>query len=151
MLLKHIRDSAANQSNTIFERTYNKFVNKTVIFHHGLEPGWLEELLKQPGGGAHFRVDCRQINKETPTPIEEFYLNIVQPLTLPKLVLLKFENGYVLIRHLQNGNACLLASDIAWILDELDQRFHFKISLNKDNKIIIEKGIEITDNKLEYF
>ena len=37
-----------------------RYAGRTLIVHAGFPPDWLEELLKQPGGGGYFRLDSRQ-------------------------------------------------------------------------------------------
>lgn len=148
-LLNLRQDSSANQAIQLYKTVCERFQGKTLIIHQGFEPNWLEELLKQPGGGAHFRINHCQIGNN-PSPIERFVLTQIVPLNLPFPLLLLIESETIWLRHLTDSQRTLLPSDIEWILTELKERFHCRFTINSQREISLTSGISLEDNRIDY-
>jgi hypothetical protein len=123
-----------------------RFAGRTIILHRGFPPEWLEELLKQPGGGEHFRLDVRRAESRHPTPIEWFVREHVLPLGLPLPQLLQVDSDSVRVRHLTRGERPVHPSEIQWFLEEMDTRHHVRLRITHDD-FVPEPGIPVGDNE----
>lgn len=124
-----------------------RFLGRTVIVHRGFPPEWLEALLKQPGGGAHFRVDARLLPSAVPTPIEWFLQTVVLPLNLPLPLLLQVDHGEIRMRHLCRHDRVVHPSEIAWFLEEIESRYHVRLVFGAGPlNVSTEFGIAVSDN-----
>lgn len=125
-----------------------RFSGRNLICHAGFEENWLEELLKQPGGGGHFRLDVRPLPSPRPTPIEWFVQSHILPLGVPLPTFIRLEAGRAMIRHLRRGDHVVHPSEIAWFLEELEWRHHVRIDLGETPEDIrVHPGIPISDNE----
>ncbi|OOG23981.1 hypothetical protein B1C78_09710 [Thioalkalivibrio denitrificans] len=124
----------------------DRFMGRTLIVHRGLPPEWLDELLKQPGGGGHFRIDARRVDQKHPTPIEWFVRDHVLPLALPMPVLVQVGQGFILLRHLTRNEQPVHPGEIRWFLDEMDTRHHMRLRITHD-EFVPEPGIPSADNE----
>lgn len=132
------------------ERFFERFGRRTVIVHRGFDPEWLEQLLKLPGGAGHFRVDARRAPGRRPTPIEWLVHEHLLALELPLPLLVKVGRDELLLRHLTRaGGGMLDPSEIGWILDEIDTRYHARLS-RRDDGFEIERGLPVSDNEIDY-
>ncbi|ACL74309.1 hypothetical protein Tgr7_3241 [Thioalkalivibrio sulfidiphilus HL-EbGr7] len=132
--------------NRLRQQFLERFTGRTLIVHEGFPPEWLEELLKQPGGGGHFRLDVRQINVRKPSPIEWFVREHVLPLGLPLPLLVRVSPPELRVRHLRRGNHAVHPSEIQWFLEELDTRAHATLRVT-DTGFTAEPGIPVSDNE----
>jgi hypothetical protein len=129
-------------------RFRERFSGRNLICHSGFEGDWLEELLKQPGGGGHFRLDVRPLPVARPTPIEWFVQSHILPLGVPLPTLVRLEESRALVRHLRRGNHVVHPSEIAWFLEELESRHHARVDLGETPEDIrVHLGIPISDNE----
>lgn len=133
-----------------------RFTGRSLIVHRGFPEEWLEELLKQPGGGGHFRLDSRGLPTSRPTPVEWLVQTHVLPLDLPQPLLLHIRDQDMLVRHLDRGGRVVHPSEIAWFLEELEDRHHARLLFgNPPGRIEILRGISANDNEalsmLEHF
>lgn len=149
LLSKNKQESGLNQEEFLFASICQQFDNKTLIIHAGLESNWLEELLKQPGGGGHFRVNCTTFSNQ-PTATERFVQTFIEPLGLPKPIFLKISGGNVWVRHLLSGERFVLPSDVSWIQGEIETRFHYRLGCNANGKIESVSGLAVTENSIDY-
>lgn len=125
-----------------------RFTGRSLIVHRGFPEEWLEELLKQPGGGGHFRLDSRRLPVSRPTPVEWLVQTHVLPLNLPQPLLLCIREQDMLLRHLERGGRAVHPSEIAWFLEELEQRHHARLRLgNPPERIDVLQGISVHDNE----
>jgi hypothetical protein len=132
----------------MLRRFRERFTGRTLIVHRGFPAEWLEELLKQPGGGGHFRIDARPLPAARPTPVGWLLQTQVLPLDLPLPLLLQVRDGDLLVRHLQRQGAAVHPSEIAWFLEELAARHHARLRFrNEAGRIEVERGIAVTDNE----
>lgn len=132
------------------EAFFNRFTGRTLILHAGLPAWWTGELTALAGGGAHLRLDVRQIGDTRPTPVEWMARQHILPQNPPLPLLVRVEQQQVLrIRHLQSGNNLLHPSDLWWILQEFDQRWHFRIQVLAEG-CQVDNGIALHDNDLDY-
>lgn len=127
------------------QRFLDRFAGRTIIVHSGFPPEWLEELLRQPGGGGHFRLDVRHINDRHPTPIEWFAREHVLPLGLPLPLLVHVGDRHIRIRHLTRGEQPVHPAEIQWFLDEMDERHHVRLRITRGD-FVPEPGIPFSDN-----
>lgn len=125
-----------------------RFAGRTLLVHAGLSPGWLAELLKEGGGGAHFRIDVRPRTDGPPTPVEWVVRRHILPLACPLPLLVKVGADCLYLRHLTRGGAAVHPSEIAWMLDELPQRAHWTLRLG--DEVRAEPGIPLADNRLNF-
>ena len=126
-----------------------RFAGRTLIVHAGLSPGWVAELLKEGGGGAHFRIDARRRRHGPPTPVEWVVQHHILPLACPLPLLVKVDTDCLRLRHLTRGGVAVHPSEIAWMLDELPQRAHWTIRLGSGGWLA-EPGIPPADNRLRF-
>lgn len=129
-------------------RFRERFAGRHVIVHRGFPEEWLEELLKQPGGGGHFRIDSRPLPTRRPTPIEWLVQTHLLPLNLPQPILLSVRERYALVRHLTRGAQAVHPSEIAWFLEELEERHHARLVFAREpGRIEVRLGIATNDNE----
>lgn len=125
-----------------------RFSGRNLIVHRGFPEEWLEELLKQPGGGGHFRLDARGLPAARPTPVEWMVQTHVLPLALPEPLFLCIREQDILIRHLRRGGSTVHPSEIAWFLEELEDRHHARLHFgNGSSRIEVTRGIPQNDNE----
>jgi hypothetical protein len=98
---------------------FQRYRARTLIVHTGLTIDWLEELLKQGGGGGHFRIDARLTPARTPTPVEWVVHGFILPLGLPLPLIARVSDDSIGIRHLVRHGAVCHPTDIAWILEDM--------------------------------
>ena len=138
----------ARRSARQLEQFRARFTGRSLIVHRGFPEEWLEELLKQPGGGGHFRLDSRRLPASRPTPVEWLVQTHVLPLDLPQPLLLCVREHDMLVRHLQRGRSAIHPSDIAWFLEELEDRHHARLRFgNAAGRIEVLRGISTHDNE----
>jgi hypothetical protein len=130
------------------ERFRVRFSGHTLIVHRGFSGDWLAELLQQPGGGGHFRLDSRRLPTARPSAIEWLVQVHVLPLELPQPLLLRVREQDVLVRHLDRGGRAVHPSEIAWFLEELETRHHARLRFgNGPGRIDAIRGIPVDDNE----
>jgi hypothetical protein len=132
------------------DRFRERFTGRSLIVHRGFPGDWLEQLLKQPGGGGHFRLDARTLPAARPTPVEWLVQVHVLPLDLPQPLFLKVREGDVLVRHLDRGGRAVHPSEIAWFLEELATRHHARLRFGSEpGHIEVSLGISVNDNEAQ--
>jgi hypothetical protein len=125
-----------------------RFTGHSLIVHRGFPEEWFEELLKQPGGGGHFRLDSRRLPTSRPTPVEWLVQTHVLPLGLPQPLLLHIREHDMLLRHLGRGDRPVHPSEIAWFLEELQDRHHARLRFgNPPGRVDVFPGISANDNE----
>jgi len=130
------------------ERFRARFAGRNVVVHRGFPGQWLEELLKQPGGGGLFRIDARPLPTRRPTPIEWLVQTHLLPLDLPYPILLGVREEYALVRHLTRGTHTVHPSEIAWFLEELEERHHARLVFAREpGRVETRRGIPTNDNE----
>ncbi len=130
------------------DRFRERFTERSLIVHSGFSGNWLEELLKQPGGGGHFRLDSRTLPAKRPSPVEWLVQTHVLPLDLPQPLFLKVREADVLVRHLDRGGRAVHPSEIAWFLEELEVRHHARLRFDREpGRIEVSRGIAVNDNE----
>ena len=127
-----------------------RYAGRTLIVHAGFPPDWLEELLKQPGGGGHFRLDCRQLGASDPAPVEWLVRRHLLPLDLPLPLIVKVTPEALYVRHLTRGGEAVHPGEIYWLLDEIEQRHHARLVV-EGGSLRIETGIDPADNEAKSF
>ncbi len=133
---------------------FQRYRARTLIVHAGLTVDWLEELLKQGGGGGHFRIDARLTPARTPTPVEWVVHEFIVPLALPLPLIARVSDQSIRIRHLVRHGALCHPSDIAWILDDMGDdgtglgRAHVVLYKHGDG-FRAERGIAPEDNAID--
>ncbi|AGA35281.1 hypothetical protein TVNIR_3651 [Thioalkalivibrio nitratireducens DSM 14787] len=124
-----------------------RFAGHTLIVHRGFPRGWLKEQLRQPGGGGHLRLGSRRLPALRPTPIEWLAQGQVLPLGLP--LLLRIRERDARVRHLHRRVGPVHPSEIAWFLDELEERHHAWLRfLRGPGRIETLAGIAMDDNEV---
>ncbi len=126
-----------------------RFAGRTLIVHAGLSIGWVDELLKEAGGGAHFRFDARRPLSARPTPIEWVVHRHVLPQHLPLPLLVKVERDRLLLRHLTRHGAPVHPSEIQWMLQEFPTRAHCVLHAG-GNGFRPERMLPVSDNRVTY-
>lgn len=120
-----------------------------MIVHAGLTPGWVEELLKEGGGAGHFRFDVRPAPGRRPTPIEWLVHGQLLPLGLPLPFFFRVEDAGIRLRHLVRNGAPVHPSEIAWMLRELDTRYHAFVDLSGEAPRV-RRAMAESDNRVEF-
>ncbi|MEJ2554528.1 MAG: hypothetical protein P8079_11235, partial [Gammaproteobacteria bacterium] len=105
-------------------------------------------LLKQPGGGGHFRVDVRPPAERRLSPVEWVTREQVLPLDLPLPLLIVVRDDTLLLRHQTRAGLPDHPSEILWFLDEIDTRYHARLRRGAEG-FESEYGIDIKDNEPE--
>lgn len=131
------------------ERFIERFGGRTLIVHEGLSIGWVAELLKEAGGGGHFRFDIRNVPSRPATPIEWLVHNHIAPLQLPLPLLMRVETSCLQLRHLTRNGKIVHPSEIYWMLRELPTRAHWVMHLKK-GQIVAQAGIAPEDNRVDF-
>jgi len=134
---------------TLQERFFARFRGRTIILHRGFPPGYLAELLKQPGGGGHFRVDLRQLGRENDSPMDWLLQRYILPLDLPVPLLVKVEDEAIYLRHLLQGSSPGHPSEILWMLDSMHERHHALLR-RLQTDLQVQHGMAIDDNAIDY-
>jgi len=134
---------------TLQDRFFERFRGRTIILHRGFPPGYLAELLKQPGGGGHFRVDLRQLGSEVDSPMDWLLQRHVLPLDLPTPLLLKVEDETIYLRHLLQGSNPGHPSEILWMLDAIHERHHALLQ-RMPAGLQPRRGMAVDDNAIDY-
>lgn len=132
-----------------WERFRERFAGRTVIVHAGLAPGWVEELLKEGGGAGHFRFDLRQTPGRRPTPIEWLVHTQLRPLGLPVPFLFRVEDDGVRLRHLVRNGTPVHPSEIAWMLRELDTRYHAFVDFSA-GAVRVRRAMAESENRVSF-
>jgi hypothetical protein len=127
-----------------------RYVGRTLIVHAGFPSDWLEELLKQPGGGGHFRIDSRQAGSSDPTPVEWLVRRHLLPLELPLPLIVKVTPEGLYVRHLTRGGEAVHPGEIYWLLDEIEERYHARLVV-EGGSLRTEFGIDPADNEAKSF
>lgn len=130
------------------ERFFARYSGKCLIVHEGFEPDWLEELLKQPGGAGHFRIDARQAPGGRPSPVEWLVHEHLLPLRLPLPLLVVVRGDTLYVRHLNRGGHAVHPSEILWMLDEIETRHHARLMPTTDG-FAVSQGLDPRDNYVE--
>jgi hypothetical protein len=130
-------------------RFLQRFAGKTAIVHAGLSIGWVSELNKEAGGGAHFRIDARNLPGNKPSPIEWVVHHHILPQHLPLPLLVKVDGERLLIRHLSRNDAPVHPSEINWMLDEFPQRAHLILTVGGKG-FAVKRGMPVADNDIDY-
>lgn len=130
-------------------RFLQRFAGKTIIVHDGLSIGWVSELNKEAGGGAHFRIDARNPPGRKPTPIEWVVHHHILPHKLPLPLLVKVSVDQLLIRHLTRNHAPVHPSEIYWMLGEFPERAHLVLSAGGKG-FAVTRGIPVSDNVVDF-
>lgn len=133
---------------TLRERLFERFAGHGLIVHEGFPDQWLEELLKEPGGAGYFRVDARQAPRPDASPVEWLVHEHIRPLGLPMPLFVAVREGCLLLRHLHRGSRTVHPSEILWMLDEIDTRFHVRLEPAAGGFAIV-RGLDIRDNDVE--
>lgn len=129
-------------------RFFERFANRTLLVHDGFPTGWLEELLKQPGGGGHFRIDTRIAPGTPPNPVEWVVHGFAMPLSLPSPLLIRVDRDCLYLRHLQKNGACAHPSEILWMLDDIRERYHACLRVGRGT-FEPAMGMPLTENSIE--
>lgn len=131
------------------ERFLTRFAGKTIIVHDGLSIGWVSELMKEAGGGAHFRIDARRAPGRRPTPIEWVVHQYLLPHKLPLPVLVKVDGRRLLVRHLVRNEMPVHPSEIYWMLGEFPGRCHLQLQASGKG-FLPERGMSVADNVVDF-
>ena len=130
-------------------RFLQRFAGKTVIVHAGLSIGWVSELNKEAGGGAHFRIDARNAPGRKPSPIEWVVHHHILPQHLPLPLLVMVDGERLLIRHLSRNDAPVHPSEIYWMLGEFPHRAHLILTVGGKG-FAVTRGMPVADNDIDY-
>ena len=130
-------------------RFLQRFTGRTIIVHDGLSIGWVSELNKEAGGGAHFRIDARNVPDRKPTPIEWVVHHHILPHKLPLPLLVKVNDAQLLIRHLTRNHAPVHPSEIYWMLGEFPERAHLILTVGGKG-FAVTRGIPVSDNAVDF-
>lgn len=128
------------------DRFLERYAGRALIVHAGFPPEWLQELLKQPGGGGYFRIDSRSLERRRPSPVEWVVAEHILPLALPLPLFVQVRDRSLRLRHLTRGNKAVHPSEILWFLDELETRYHALLEAEGDG-FTTQLGIPISDNE----
>lgn len=131
------------------ERFLDRFAGRTIIVHQGLTIGWVSELMKEAGGGAHFRFDARALPVKRPTPIEWVVERHILPLRLPMPLLIKIDGRDLLIRHLVRNEMPVHPSEIYWMLGEFPERIHFELNASGQG-FAMSRRMPVSDNFVDF-
>jgi len=131
------------------EQFLNRFNGRTLIVHRGFPDQYFKELLEQPGGGGHFRIDVRIPPGTPPTPIEWVVHQHVIPLDLPMPLLVKVDPDRLYLRHLLHGEHAGHPSEILWMLDAIRERYHMRLERQQGYYQPVP-GMPVEENDLDY-
>lgn len=131
------------------DRFLGRFRGRSLIVHAGVSIGWVEELMKEAGGGGHFRFDARRPPGRKPTPIEWVVHEHLLAHHLPLPLLVKVEAGRLLVRHLTRDGRPVHPSEINWMLDELPHRSHLTLHV-RGQGFLPERGLPVADNHVNF-
>jgi hypothetical protein len=148
-MLKKIIAAFRPDPTALRTRFLQRFAGKTLIVHAGLSIGWVSELNKEAGGGAHFRIDARNLPNHKPSPIEWVVQHHILPQHLPLPLLVKVDGERLLIRHLSRNDAPVHPSEIYWMLGEFPHRAHLILSVGGQG-FAVKRGMPVADNDIDY-
>ena len=131
------------------ERFIARYQGRTLIIHEGLSIGWVAELLKEAGGGGHFRFDARTPRTAKPTPIEWLVHQHILPHNLPLPLLVKVEQAQLLVRHLRRDGNIVHPSEIYWMLGEMPSRMHLILTIAGAG-FMPQRVLPVSDNEVSY-
>lgn len=149
MLSLFAKKSAASQAIDLEQAFAARFAGRTLIVHAGLSPGWIAELQREGGGGAHFRIDVRQRPAGPLTPVEWMVRRHILPLACPLPLLVKVEPDCLRLRHLTRSGVPVHPSEIVWMLEELPQRAHWTLH-GGSGGWRAERGMPFSDNRIKF-
>ncbi|GEM_PF-7057402 len=110
------------------ERFFTTYRDRSLLVHQGLDPHWLERLLRQGGGAAPFRLHIgRQDGRHRPTPVECFVHREVLPHGLPLPLLVKVGEDECWLRHLRRDEYLLAAEEVPLAAAEMVVRHHLRL------------------------
>ena len=130
-------------------RFLERFTGRAIIVHRGFPGTFLRELLEQPGGGGHFRMDARIAESVPPTPIEWVVHRFVLPLSLPLPILIQVDADALYLRHLIQGDRVGHPSEILWMLDSIRERHHARLD-RRQGHYPVTMGMPVQDNRIDY-
>ena len=109
-------------------RFFTTYQDRSLLVHEGLDPQWLERLLRQGGGGAPFRIHVgRQDGRGRPTPVEHVVHREILPQGLPLPLLVKVGEDECWLRHLRRGEHLLAAEEVPLVAAEIIVRHHLRL------------------------
>ncbi|WP_369573350.1 hypothetical protein [Acidithiobacillus sp. IBUN Pt1247-S3] len=136
-------------SDSLLDRFFTRFARRSIIVHAGFAEGYFGELLEQPGGGGHFRVDLRIAASTPPSPMDWVVHKQVLPLELPVPLLIQVDEDCLYIRHLVQGKSTGHPSEILWMMDAIRERYHARL-LRSGASLLVERGMDTSDNRIDY-
>lgn len=148
-MISRILSLFRSDSARLRERFLQRFACRTIIVHHGLSIGWVAELMKEAGGGAHFRIDARLLSAKRPTPIEWFVRRHLLAHELPLPLLVKVDGERLLVRHLVRNGMPVHPSEIYWMLGEFPDRRHLELTVSGDGFAMV-RGMDVDDNFIDF-
>ena len=148
-MLKAIISLIKPDPTALRDRFMARYQGRTLIVHEGLSIGWVAELLKEAGGGGHFRLDARMPRTAKPTPIEWIVHQHILPQKLPLPVLVKIEKTRLLVRHLNRNQNPVHPSEIYWMLGEMPNRVHLTLTIAGVG-FAADRGLPVSDNDVSY-
>ncbi|NIR60353.1 MAG: hypothetical protein GWO02_12965 [Gammaproteobacteria bacterium] len=129
-------------------RFFEQFAGRTIIVHAGFLPRWLEELLEQPGGGGHFRVDARRAPGRPPTPVEWIVHAHLLPLGLPVPLLVRATDTDLEVRHLTRGGKPVDPAEVLGLANEIGTRHHARLVPSRRG-FEVSWGLPVEDNDID--
>lgn len=136
-------------SDSLLERFFTRFARRSIIVHAGFPEGYFSELLKQPGGGGHFRVDIRIAPSSPPSPMDWVVHRQVLPLDLPLPLFIKVDEDGMYLRHLVQGKGPGHPSELLWMMDCIRERYHFHLR-REGGSLVAKPGMDVSDNRIDY-
>ncbi|MEL5848354.1 MAG: hypothetical protein U7M05_03205 [Candidatus Igneacidithiobacillus chanchocoensis] len=134
---------------SLLDRFFTRFAKRSIILHRGFPDGYFAELLKEPGGAGHFRVDLRIAASQPPSPMDWVVHQHILPLQLPVPLLVKVDEDCLYLRHLLHGDKAGHPNEILWMMDSIRERYHYRLQ-RQGPSFLAEPGMAVEDNRLDY-
>lgn len=130
------------------ERFLQRYAGRGLVVHEGFPVDWLEELMKQPGGAGYFRIDARRRPGRRSTPVEWLVHEHLLPLGLPMPLFVLVEGETLYLRHLTRAGLAVHPSEILWMLDEIRDRHHARLTAAAGG-FAVTTGLDTRNNDVE--
>ncbi|MCE5388346.1 MAG: hypothetical protein K0041_07190 [Acidithiobacillus sp.] len=131
------------------QQFFARFTGRHILAHAGFPPGYLAELLKQPGGAGYFRVDLRIPHSNPPSPLEWVIHQQLGALELPVPYFVQVSEDSLYVRHLVQGEGPGHPSEILWMRDSLGDRYHYLLR-SQGPTFQVVPGMPLDDNRIDY-
>ena len=133
----------------------DRYAGCSLIVHDGLPEGWLGKLVREPGGGGHFRIDVRRpafdggVPARRLHPVQWLVREHILPLALPRPLLVRVaDRDHLRLRHLRRHGGVCDPAEVSMIHEDMAARPHALLLPHPDG-FEVAWGIGVDDEAID--